>query len=150
MKPGTPDLPVTSLPALGLPFDHLGIAVRSLDGDGVPYGLLGFVPEGDDEEVPAQGVRVRALRRGDLLLELLEPTTPESPIETFLDRRGPGLHHLALRVENLEAEMTRLVAEGARFVSPEPGPGRHGTRVVFLHPRWTGGVLVELVEHPRP
>lgn len=135
--------------ALGLPLDHLGIAVRNLAEGGAPYRLLGLVPEGDDEEVPAQGVRVRALRCGDLLLELLEPTAPESPIQKFLDKRGPGLHHLALRAPNLEAEVSRLLAQGAWFVSTEPSPGRHGTRVAFLHPKWTGGVLVELVEHPR-
>jgi len=135
--------------ALGLPLDHLGIAVRSLDEGGAPYRLLGLFPEGDDEEVPAQGVRVRALRCGDLLLELLEPATPGSPIQKFLDKRGPGLHHLALRTPSLEAEVSRLLAQGARFVDATPGPGRHGTRVTFLHPKWTGGVLVELVEHPR-
>ncbi len=83
-------------------------------------------------------------------MELLEPTTPESPVQKFLDKRGPGLHHLALRVAGLEGEINRLLAQGAQFVSaePAPSPGRHGTRVVFLHPNWTGGVLVELVEYP--
>lgn len=135
---------------LGLPLDHLGIAVYTLSESSKTYELLGFVPDGDEEEIAAQGVRVRVFRCGESLVELLEPTTPESPIRRFLDRRGPGLHHLALRVEQLETEITRLLAEGARFVGaePTPSPGRHGTRVVFLHPTWTGGVLVELVEHP--
>jgi methylmalonyl-CoA/ethylmalonyl-CoA epimerase len=133
---------------LGLPLDHLGIAVHNLSESSKPYELLGLVPDGNDEEIAAQGVRVRALRCGESLVELLEPTTPESPIQRFLDRRGPGLHHLALRVKQLETEMTQLLAEGAQFIDTEPHPGRHGTRVVFLHPKWTGGVLVELVEHP--
>ncbi len=135
---------------LGLPLDHLGIAVCDLEAGSRPYELMGLVPDGDDEELPAQGVRVRALRGGASLVELLEPTTPESPVQKFLDKRGSGLHHLALRVTGLEREIERLLAQGARFVSaqPKPSPGRHGTRVVFLHPQWTGGVLVELVEHP--
>lgn len=135
---------------LGLPLDHVGVAVRNLDEAAAPYQLLGLTPEGDDEEIATQGVRVRALQCGESLLELLEPTTPDSSIRTFLDKRGPGMHHLALRVDDLEHEIARLSARGARFVSATPQPGRHGTRVVFLHPAWTGGVLVELVEHPRP
>lgn len=133
---------------LGLPLDHIGIAVWKLDEAAAPYQLLGLTPEGEDEEIASQGVRVRALRCGESLLELLEPTTPDSPIRIFLDKRGPGMHHLALRVNDLEHEIARLSAQSARFVSATPRPGRRGTRVVFLHPRWTGGVLVELVEHP--
>lgn len=135
---------------LGLPLDHVGVAVQNLDEAAAPYRLLGLTPEGDDEEIASQGVRVRALRCGESLLELLEPTTSDSPIRTFLDRRGPGMHHLALRADDLENEIARLSTQGARFVSATPRPGRHGTRVVFLHPSWTGGVLVELVEHPGP
>jgi len=135
-------------PLYGLPLDHVGVAVEDLDAASQPYLLLGLPPDGEDEELPAQGVRVRAFRSGGSLLELLEPTTPQSPIRAFLDRRGPGLHHLALRVEGLEGEVERLLAADAQFVSTEPRGGRHGTRVVFLHPKWAGGVLVELVEHP--
>lgn len=134
--------------ALGLPLDHLGVAVHSLLEGSRPYKPLGLVPDGNDEEIAAQGVRVRVFRCGESLVELLEPTTPESPIQRFLDKRGPGLHHLALRVEHLETEITRLIGEGAQFISTEPHPGRRGTRVIFLHPKWTGGVLVELIEHP--
>lgn len=145
----TPDKVSGASGTLGLPLDHIGIAVYDLEAGSRPYELLGLVPD-DDEELAAQGVRVRALRGGESLVELLEPTRPESPVQKFLDKRGPGLHHLALRVAGLEDEITRLLAQGARFVSaePAPSPGRHGTRVVFLHPGWTGGVLVELVEHP--
>jgi len=137
-----------ALPALGLPLDHVGIAVWKLAEAAAPYQLLGLTPEGKDEEIASQGVRVRALRCGESLLELLEPTTPDSPVRAFLDKRGPGMHHLALRTLNLEREIARLTAQRARFVSTAARPGRHGTRVVFLHPSWTGGVLVELVEHP--
>lgn len=131
----------------GYAIDHLGIAVRDLEEASEPYRLLGFPQVGRDEHVASQGVRVRALQAGDSLLELLEPTGPESAIASFLERRGPGLHHLALRVAALEPELGRLSALGASFVSREPRAGRAGTRVVFLHPKWTGGVLLELVEH---
>ena len=131
----------------GLPLDHVGIAVSDLEAASAPYRLLGLVQVGEDEVVVSQHVRVRALRVGASLLELLEPTAPESPIATFLAKRGPGLHHVALRVDDVTAEVARLSAAGARFVNPEPRPGRAGTRVVFLHPKWTGGTLVELVEH---
>ncbi len=131
----------------GLPLDHVGVAVPDLRAATEPYRLLGLSQVGEDETVASQNVRVRALRVGESLLELLEPTAPESPVAAFLAKRGPGLHHLALRVENLALEVERLGAAGARFISTEPRPGRAGTRVVFLHPKWTGGVLVELVEH---
>lgn len=132
----------------GLPLDHLGVAVESLEAASLPYTLLGLAAEGDDETVTSQRVRVRTFRSGESLLELLEPTSPESPIRAFLDRRGPGLHHLALRVAGLETEIARLKDAGARFASESPQRGRHSTRVVFLHPKWTGGVLIELVEYP--
>lgn len=131
----------------GLPLDHLGVAVADLDEASAAYTVLGLPPAGPDEVVEGQGVRVRALRAGEALIELLAPTRDDSPIASFLDRRGPGLHHVALRVDDLAAQIARLERAGARFVSTEPRPGRAGTRVVFLHPRWSHGVLVELVEH---
>lgn len=131
----------------GLPLDHVGVAVHSLEEAGRAYELLGLAPVGPDEVVASQAVRVRALAAGSSLVELLEPTESSSPLAGFLAKRGPGLHHLALRVDGLEAAVARLKAEGARFVDETPRPGRAGSRVVFLHPRWAGGVLLELVEH---
>ena len=133
----------------GLPVDHLGVAVRNLEEASLPYRLLGLPTEGEDEHVESQRVRVRALRAQGSLVELLEPTSPESPIARFIEKRGEGLHHVAFRVDDLDAEIERLSAEGARFISTEPRPGRAHTRVVFLHPKWAGGVLIELVEHRR-
>jgi methylmalonyl-CoA/ethylmalonyl-CoA epimerase len=130
-----------------LTIDHLGIAVRDLDEATAPYRLLGLEIIGEDEMIASQHVKVRALRVGESLLELLEPTSPESPIASFLEKRGPGLHHVALRVQNLATEIQRLVEQDARFISTEPRAGRAGTRVVFLHPKWGQGVLIELVEH---
>jgi methylmalonyl-CoA/ethylmalonyl-CoA epimerase len=131
----------------GLKIDHLGIAVRNLDEATVPYQLLGIKQVGEDEVIASQHVKVRALQVGESLLELLEPTSPESPVASFIEKRGEGFHHVAFRVENLEAEIERLLKENAQFISTEPRAGRAGTRVVFLHPKWAKGVLVELVEH---
>lgn len=131
-----------------LMLDHVAIATPDLDAGSAPYIALGLHPEGPDEDVATQGVRVRAFQVGDTLIELLMPTRPESPITTFLEKKGPGLHHTAYRVTDLDAEMTRLRADGARFLNAEPTPGRAGTRVAFLHPKWGQGTLIELVEHP--
>ncbi|AWN24720.1 methylmalonyl-CoA epimerase [Deinococcus irradiatisoli] len=128
--------------------DHLAIATPDLDLGSAPYTALGLHPEGPDEDVPTQGVRVRAFVVGGSLIELLMPTRPESPLTSFLQKRGAGLHHLAFRVGDLDAEMRRLREQGAAFLSPEPQPGRAGTQVAFLHPRWGAGTLIELVEHP--
>ena len=134
--------------AVGLPLDHLGIAVLSLEAASKPYELLGLVRDGEDEEVLSEGVRVRLLRGGESAVELLEPLTAESPLQTFLDKRGPGMHHAAFRTPDIKADIARLAADGAELIGSEPHPGRRGTRVIFLHPKWTGGVLVELVEYP--
>ena len=131
----------------GLPIDHLGIAVRDLEAASLPYQLLGLPTEGEDEHIDSQGVKVRAFLAQGSLVELLEPTSSDSPIAKFLEKRGEGLHHIAFRVEDLEVEIARLTEEGARFISTEPRAGRADTLVVFLHPKWANGVLIELVEH---
>jgi methylmalonyl-CoA/ethylmalonyl-CoA epimerase len=130
----------------GLPLDHVGVAVHDLDDAGV-WLALGLHQVGPDEDVGGQGVRVRLLAAGASFLELIAPSAPDSPVARFLSSRGPGLHHVALRVDDLPAHIARLEALGARFVDATPRPGRGGSRVVFLHPRWTGGTLIELVEH---
>ncbi|MFC4456331.1 methylmalonyl-CoA epimerase [Deinococcus sonorensis] len=129
--------------------DHVAIATPDLETGSAPYLALGLHPEGPDELVESQGVQVRAFRLGETLIELLAPVRPDSPIARFLEQRGPGLHHLAFRVPQLEAEVERLEAEGARLLNREPRPGRAGSRVVFLHPKWGQGTLMELVEHPQ-
>jgi methylmalonyl-CoA/ethylmalonyl-CoA epimerase len=130
-----------------LSIDHLGIATADLEVGSTPYLALGLVQLGPDEEIASQKVIVRAFQTGSSLIELLAPTAPDSPIANFLERRGPGLHHLALHVKNLEVEISRLQATGANFLNPEPRAGRAGSRVVFLHPKWGAGTLIELVEH---
>nr|WP_148234890.1 VOC family protein [Deinococcus maricopensis] len=133
---------------LNFPLDHVAIATPDLDTGSAPYRAIGLTPEGPDEDVDTQGVRVRAFMAGGTLIELLAPTRDDSPIAAHLARRGPGLHHIALRVLDLDAEMARLRAQGAPFLNDEPRPGRAGTRVAFLHPKWGAGTLIELVEHP--
>jgi len=93
-------------------------------------------------------VRVGFLPLGETCLELLEPTSPESPIARHLDRRGPGLHHLSVSVPDIRAAMAELAAHGCELLSSEPKPGAHGCLVCFIHPRSAGGVLVELSQPP--
>lgn len=128
--------------------DHIGIATPDLDSGSAPYLALGLKPEGPDEFVESQGVNVRVFRIGDSMIELLAPARPDSAIGKYLEKNRPGLHHTAYRVANIEAEVERLRGEGANFLGEQPGPGLHHTRVIFLHPKWGAGTLIELVEHP--
>ncbi len=125
--------------------DHIGIAVESIAAGRALYEALGLEVEGV-EEVPEQGVRVAFLPTGDSRLELLEPTAPGSPIARHLERRGPGLHHICLRVPDIRAAMDRLSEAGYALLSEEPQPGAEGCLVCFVHPKSTGGVLLELAE----
>ena len=126
--------------------NHIGIAVRSLEAQRPFYeGTLGAVFEGV-EVVPDQKVRVGFFRIGDVRLELLEPTDPASTMATFLEKRGEGLHHVALTVEDLEARIAELKQAGVRLIDEVPRPGAHHMRIAFLHPRSTFGVLTELCE----
>ncbi len=143
----------SSVPATeprGVPkIDHLGIAVNSLEASIPLYAaLLGENPTGR-EEVPSEGVRVAFFGRGGGRVELLEPTGDDSPIAAFLDRRGPGLHHVCLSVADLEETVLRAEEAGAILVPPGIRSGAEGRRVAFLHPRTAGGVLIELVEFER-
>jgi methylmalonyl-CoA/ethylmalonyl-CoA epimerase len=123
--------------------DHIGIAVESIDENIEFYKALGLEVEGYDE-VPEQGVRVAFLPVGDSRLELLEPTGPNTPIARHLERRGPGLHHVCLRVPDIRAAMVRLADQGHTLLSEEPQIGAHGCLVCFVHPKSAGGVLLEL------
>lgn len=129
-----------------LALDHVAVAVADLDAAAAAYRALGLGPAGDDERIPDQGVCVRALSTGCAMLELMAPLGPEGPVARFLERRGPGLHHIALRVDGLDALLARLQRDGAPLIDDRPRPGRGGSRIAFVHPSFTGGVLVELVE----
>ena len=123
--------------------DHLGIAVRSIAESRVFYEALGLAVEAI-EEVPGDQVRVAMIPCGAMRLELLEPTSQESPIARFLERRGPGLHHLCLATDDLGADDARLREAGYQVLRPEPSRGAGGCWIQFVHPKSTGGVLVEL------
>jgi methylmalonyl-CoA/ethylmalonyl-CoA epimerase len=125
--------------------DHIGIAVRSLEAGTKIYKDLGLDVQ-HVEEVATQRVKTAFLSVGDANLELLEPTSPDSPIAKFIEKRGEGIHHICLRVENLEAHLERLKNEGYRLINEAPVPGAHGCRVAFLHPSAGNGVLIELSE----
>ncbi|HEY4678612.1 MAG TPA: methylmalonyl-CoA epimerase [Candidatus Angelobacter sp.] len=125
--------------------DHLGIAVRSLaDAKGIYEKLgLSLSPE---EVVPHENVRVMMVPVGETRLELLEPTSDDSVIAKFIAKRGEGLHHISIRVPDLNAAVQKLKSGGTRLVSNEIKVGAGGHRYVFLHPSSTAGVLIELVE----
>jgi methylmalonyl-CoA/ethylmalonyl-CoA epimerase len=122
--------------------DHVGIAVADLDeARRVWDKLLGQAPV--VEEVPSQRVRTATYPCG---IELVAPTSPESPIARFLEKRDPGMHHVTILVDDIRAELARLKAQGARLVNETPVRGAGGCPVAFLHPSAAGGVLVELKE----
>ena len=125
--------------------DHLGIAVKSLAEARKFYEKLGLqiMPE---ETVEAENVRLLMVTVGESRIELLEPTSPDSAIAKFLDKRGEGLHHVALQVEDLSGTVERLKASGTRLISDEIRVGAGGHLYVFVHPSSAGGVLLELVE----
>ena len=128
---------------------HIGIAVRSISAQRGHYeGVLGAVFEGI-EEVADQKVRVGYFRVGTLLLELVEPSDPTSPLASFLDRRGEGLHHIAFAVEHLEGSISEWKQAGLRMVDDTPRTGAHRLRIAFAHPSSTFGVLTELCEPPQ-
>lgn len=129
--------------------DHIGIAVRSIDEARGVWEAMGLTIE-RIEEVPQEGVRVAMIACGASHIELIEPTTDDSPIAKFLAARGPGLHHVCLRSDAVDADDGALRAGGFHTLRDAPTAGAGGTRVQFVHPRSTGGVLLELAEHPKP
>lgn len=126
--------------------DHLGIAVKDLDAACRLYAGLGFAVVAR-EVVAHELVEVAMLpMEGGTRIELLQPTAPESAVARFLEKRGEGLHHLAMQVRDLAVVLARLKAEGVRLVKDEIQTGAGGHRYVFVHPASAGGVLIELVE----
>jgi LAO/AO transport system kinase len=136
-------------PAPGVLLDHIGIAVTDLGTAAAFYGDALGLEISEPHEVPTEHVRVRFVSVGGTALELLEATSEESAIARAIGRRGPGIHHITLRVDDIEAALRRLAAWGVRLVDQEPRPGAHGSRVAFIHPSAAGGVLIELKQAPR-
>ena len=127
--------------------DHIGIATRGIEESlGFWRDALGLEVK-HTETVEEQGVRVAMLPAGEPRVELLEPTGPDTPVAKFLEKRGPGIHHVAVRVGDIRAALARLKAAGTRLIDAEPRVGAGGCLVAFVHPAASGGVLLELVQH---
>lgn len=131
--------------------DHIAVAVPDLDGAIRRWTEeLGLALDGS-EDVPSQQTRTAFVRipAANAHVELVTPMDGAGPIAAALAKRGPGLHHLCFRTDDIDADVARLRARGWVFITDAPTPGAHGTRVIFVHPKSTGGVLLELAEHPR-
>ena len=128
------------------PLDHVGIAVHSLDESLPTFESITGGKGYGRERVESQGVEVVFVGEGLGRLELLAPTRDDSAVAKFLAKRGPGMHHLCYRVASIRDELARYREAGAQLIDREPRPGAGGHMVAFIHPKSTGGVLVELVE----
>ncbi len=126
--------------------EHLGIAVRNLNDASVLYARLFNTLPYKEETVDTELVRTLFFQIGDAKIELLEALNPESPIASFIDKRGEGLHHVAFEVDDINHEMSRLKAEGFRLLSEEPKPGADNKLVAFIHPKSAGGLLIEICQ----
>jgi methylmalonyl-CoA/ethylmalonyl-CoA epimerase len=126
--------------------NHIGVAVTCIE-EALPYyrDQLGMNYEGE-EVVAEQKVKVAFLQIGESRIELLEPTSDESPVAGFLKKNGPGVHHIAYEVDDLEGALQKLEAQGVRLIDKEPRKGAHGTKIAFVHPKSSGGVLTELCQ----
>jgi methylmalonyl-CoA/ethylmalonyl-CoA epimerase len=126
--------------------NHIGIAVTSLD-EALPFyrDNLGMSFQGI-EEVAEQKVKVAMLQIGEAKIELLEPTGPESPVARFIEKNGPGIHHLAYEVDDMEQAIARLEQQGVKMIDRTPRNGAHGALIAFVHPKSSGGVLTELCQ----
>ncbi|MFA4641356.1 methylmalonyl-CoA epimerase [Pyrococcus kukulkanii] len=125
--------------------DHVGIAVKNLDEAIKVWEGLGFKVE-EVEEVPDQKVRVAVIKVGESRIELLEATSEDSPIAKFIEKRGEGIHHLAIGVENIEAKLEELKEKGYRLIDEKPRIGAGDAKIAFVHPKSVTGVLLELCE----
>ena len=130
--------------------DHIGIACDNLDDASKFWNLIGLL-QGDDELVEDQGVVTRFFSTSSNdpttpKIELLEPTGTDTPIGKFLSKRGPGVQQVCFRVENLEEMIALLINNGVKMIDTEPRNGAHGALIAFVHPKSTGGVLVELAQ----
>ena len=126
--------------------EHIGIAVKSLETSNVLFQKLFGTPPYKEEEVASEGVKTSFFRSGPNKIELLEATTLDSPIAKFLEKKGEGIHHIAFDVEDIFAEIERLKAEGFVLINDSPKKGADNKMVVFLHPKNTNGVLIELCQ----
>ncbi len=129
--------------------DHIGIAVSNLQESLTFWETTLGIELHGVEEVAGQKVRTAFLPVDDTEIELLEPTSPESSVAKFIEKRGAGLHHIAIRVDDIETALAELKARGVQLIDEVPRKGAGGTRIAFVHPRATHGVLLELCERPK-
>ena len=135
---------------MGIRLDHIGIAVNELESGSVFWNILGLEMQGDElnEE---QGVNIRFFgtepSSEGARIELLSPTSEDTPIGKFLQQRGPGIQQIAFRVDDLQGLLNRLNSQGVRLINETPTVGAHGSQIAFVHPSSTGGVLVELLQY---
>ena len=127
---------------------HLGIAVKDLETAEQLFRTLLGATEVHHEEVADQGVRIASFTVGESIIELTAATRQDSPIAKFSEKRGEGIHHIALEVNDVAAELELLKAEGIQLIDERPKAGAHDMQIAFLHPKSTGGVLVELCQQP--
>ena len=126
--------------------NHIGIAVNSIEESTPLYrDVYGMLAEGV-EVVEEQKVRVAFFAVGESRIELLEPTSPDSPVAKFMEKNGPGVHHIAYEVDDVKAEIERLQQQGIRLIDEVPRCGAHHTQIAFLHPKSSGGVLTEMCQ----
>lgn len=126
--------------------EHIGIAVKDLEASNALFEKLFGAPAYKEEAVESEGVKTSFFMNGPNKIELLEATNPNSPIAKFLEKKGEGIHHIAFDVEDIEAEMKRLAAEGFTLLNEIPKKGADNKLVAFLHPKTTNGVLIELCQ----
>ncbi len=135
---------------MGIRLDHIGIAVNELESGSVFWNIIGLEMQGDElnEE---QGVNIRFFgtepSSEGARIELLSPTSEDTPIGKFLQQRGPGIQQIAFRVDDLQGLLNRLKSQGVRLINETPTVGAHGSQIAFVHPSSTGGVLVELLQY---
>lgn len=126
--------------------EHLGIAVKSIDESLKIYEALLNTTCYKTEEVESEGVKTAFLQIGETKIELLQATRPDSPIAKFIEKRGQGIHHIAMDVTDIHQEIERLKAQGFELINAEPKDGADNKRIAFLHPKSTDGILVELCQ----
>ncbi|BAI81386.1 methylmalonyl-CoA epimerase [Deferribacter desulfuricans SSM1] len=128
--------------------DHIGIAVKNIDEALSLYKTLGITPY-HFEEVESQKVKTAFIKVGESNIELLEPTSPDSPIAKFIEKKGEGIHHIAYLVDDVKSCLENLKEKGFKLIDEEPKAGAHGKLIAFVHPKSTNGVLMELCEHAK-
>ena len=135
---------------MSIRIDHIGIAVSDLDAGSKFWRLIGL-EQGEDELNEEQGVNIRFFGSKQEAkapqIELLSPTSEDTPIGRFLEKKGPGIQQIAFQVDDLQSLLDKLKSEGIRLINETPTKGAHGSQIAFVHPSSTGGVLVELLQH---